>query len=124
VTNEVKYLAIAQIYMVRRKVRLYTDGSKTSDAAMECLKAAGVEFEEVDCSKPEGRAMLVRSTRQTVVPFLEVRSSHGVSTSSGFDEFLYASALDPTLSRDRFTERKLEGRAHRRTSGSDAGGVR
>jgi glutaredoxin len=88
-----------------RKVTFYADGSNTSKSARNYLFAKGIEFEEVDGTTAEGHARLIKRTRQNRLPCIEVRGS-GIHISSGFDEFLYASTLDPTLSYDRFVAMK------------------
>jgi hypothetical protein len=88
--------------MSRKRVTLYTDNRNTSTIARNYLLGRKIEFEEVDTTKPEGYEKLIKSTRQKITPCLEVRASHRRSTSSGFDEFLYAVALDPTLSYNEF----------------------
>ncbi len=92
--------------MAKKKVTLYTGNDGFSIAARNYLIKNRIDFEEIDATKPEGLDKLVKNTKQTKMPFLEVKGSHGISTSIGFDEFLYASALDQTLSYDKFIAAK------------------
>lgn len=94
--------------MAKRRVTLYTDTSETSMRARNYLVCNGIPFEEVDATTSEGHARLLKFTRQSRIPCIEVRGS-GVHVSSGFDEFLYAAVLDPTLSYDRFIAMKQNG---------------
>jgi|GEM_PF-4448915 hypothetical protein len=91
--------------MAKKKVIFYTDSRKISIIARNYLLSKNIEFEEVDTTKPEGFDRLIKETRQKITPFLDVRGS-GRHTSSGFDEFLYAVALDSTLSYNKFLELK------------------
>jgi hypothetical protein len=91
--------------MAKRRVTLYTDGSGPFIRARKYLVGKEIQFEEVDATTPEGHARLLKSTRQARIPCIEVRGS-GMHVSSGFDEFLYAVALDSTLSYDKFMEGK------------------
>ena len=91
--------------MAKRRVTLYTDVSTTSIRARKYLVEKGVLFEEVNAMTSEGHARLLKSTKQARIPCIEVRGS-GMHISSGFDEFLYASALDTTLSYNKFMEAK------------------
>jgi len=98
----------------KKKVTLYTDNRGISTIARNYLLGRKIEFEEVDTTKPEGFDRLIRETRQKITPFLDVRGS-GRHTSSGFDEFYYAVALDSTLSYDKFMEQKrAETKEHQR----------
>ena len=101
-------LFLDQLYnMAKRRVTFYTDKRKISIIARNYLLSKNIEFEEVDTTKREGFDRLIKETRQKITPFLDVRGS-GRHTSSGFDEFLYAVALDSTLSYDRFIAQKQE----------------
>lgn len=91
--------------MAKKKVIFYTDSRKISIIAKNYLLSKNIEFEEVDTTKPEGFNRLIKETRQKITPFLDVRGS-GRHTSSGFDEFLYAVALDSTLSYEKFIAMK------------------
>ncbi len=93
--------------MSKKKVTLYTDNRNISTIARNYLLSKNVEFEEVDTTTPKGYDRLIKETRQKITPFLDVRGS-GRYTSSGFDEFYYASALDSTLSYDKFITMKKE----------------
>lgn len=100
--------------MSKKKVTLYTDNRNISTIARNYLLSKKIEFEEVDATRPEGYERLIKSTRQKITPCLEVRGP-GVSISSGFDEFLYASAIDHTLSYNKFLELKQKEEAEKQS---------
>jgi hypothetical protein len=83
-----------------RKVTLYTDNEVQSALARDYLASNKVDFKEVNTAKDGNRMAIARHR----LPFLEVKSSHGISTVSGFGEFQYASALNPNLSYDEFAK--------------------
>ena len=89
-----------------KRVVLYTGSDSLSVLARNYLIKIHVEFEEIDAAEEKGFGMLVKRSKQTKTPFLEVRRSSSVGTVVGFDEFLYASALNPTLSYDKFVMAK------------------
>jgi hypothetical protein len=91
--------------MSKKKVTLYTDKQSISTVARNYLLGRKIEFEEVDTTKPGGFDRLIKETRQKITPFLDVGGS-GRHTSSGFDEFYYAIALDSKLSYDKFMAMK------------------
>ena len=92
--------------MAKRKVTLYTGKEGLSTSARNYLIGKKIEFEEIDTTSPEGIGKLIKNTRQAKTPFLEIKGSHSVKTSVGFDEFLYACALDSGLNYDRFLDSK------------------
>ena len=100
-----------EIYVTVKKVILYTGSGNLSIVARNYLIKNKVNFEEVDVTKQNGINRLIDHTKQTKMPFLWVKSSHGVSTVAGFDEFLYASALNPALSYNEFVKMKQNNKA-------------
>lgn len=89
-----------------REVTLYIDNSKQSYLAHKYLLKNKVIFEEVNVTKEGKRRIMIKASR---IPFLIVKCSHGINAISGFDEFRYASALNPRLSHDEWVRTKNEG---------------
>ena len=83
-----------------RKVTLYVSDDEASDLARGYLQENNIVFEEI---KVDGKRVSISKSR---LPFLVVRKSYGIRTVSGFSEFQFASALDSTLSYDKFIKMK------------------
>ena len=83
-----------------KKVTLYTNNSTSSILACKYLVDNDVKFEEINLTKTN--KIKIASHR---LPFLQVKGN-GVHTVAGFDEFLYASALNTKLSYDKFMKQK------------------
>lgn len=82
-----------------RTVTLYTDDGNLSVKARRYLTANKVAFDEVNVAKQCDTPITVSLER---IPLLVVKGSRRVSTVFGFDEFRYASALDPKISYEKW----------------------
>ncbi len=85
-----------------KKVTLYTNNEAQSTLARNYLISKRVDFQEINTAK-EGSGVVIARYK---MPFLEVKSSHAISTVAGFSEFQYASALDSRLNYVEFIKRK------------------
>ncbi len=88
-----------------RKVTLYTNNGELSTLARIYLEKNDILFEEINVAEERNKQIVMDTKR---IPLLIVKVSHGVHTVSGFDEFRYASALNPRLSYDGLVRIKDE----------------
>ncbi len=86
-----------------RKITLYTNNNEQSNLARKYLLENHVIFEEINVTKGKEKPIIIKAER---IPLLIVKGSHGISTVSGFDEFKYASAMNPSLSHDEWIRMK------------------
>lgn len=88
--------------MALREVILFIGNGSLDQPARNYLIYNKIRFREVDATKKEGFAELIKCTRQKNTPALYVRRSSGVGTCIGFGDFQFATALNPMLSYDEF----------------------
>ncbi len=81
------------------KLVLYADDSPLSFRARAFLKSQSLMFEEVDAKTPDGAARLLKRTRQSSVPALEIIRAHSLGVLAEFDEELWRVNLQAMIPR-------------------------